>query len=773
MQNELFTSKNHEPLAFRMRPKSLEDYEGQEHILAKGKMLRRSIEADMVSSIVLYGPPGCHAKGTEILMFDGTTKPVESIQIGDKLMGPDSKPRKVLELAYGTEPLVEIKPRQKWEPFIVNTNHILSLKFSGAGSFHPDTPINISIPDLLRATQVTQERLKLWSTGIEFAEKKIPMDPYAFGYWLGNGSSHTSSVTIRDEHKNAFAYWETLAKKKGCHRKSYRRGASKCQTHAYHTQRGKINPLLEDIRATGALKNKHIPQSYKCNSRKIRLRLLAGLLDSDGHKTKTGPSFQISFKIKRLAEETTFLARSLGIAATLKPRNASWIYKGIKKTGSYWTIYLTPTTKAAKELKNYLLEKTSTFPKQKNPLKTGFEIKNKGAGEYFGFALNGDHLYLTGDFLVHHNTGKTSLARIIAAHTKSEFAELNATDSNVAEIRKAVETAKDALAIGKKTILFIDEIHRFNKGQQDSLLPHVENGTLRLIGATTQNPFFSINSPLVSRSQIFQLRELDEAAIIRILERAIRQELPEVVAEPAALKLLAQRSDGDARRALNGLELAYKTGEPSAGKILISAEDAAESIQKKTLVYDNDGDGHYDTISAFIKSLRGSDPDAALYWLAKMIEAGEEPRYIARRLVVHAAEDVGLADPSALQTATAAQSAVETIGMPEARIPLAMATLHIAMAPKSNSACVGIDAAIAHVAANPLQSIPYHLRDSHYEGAASLGNGEGYKYPHDFPNGFVQQTYLPDPVQLYFPSNRGVERELNERLELIKNLAKK
>jgi len=369
--------------------------------------------------------------------------------------------------------------------------------------------------------------------------------------------------------------------------------------------------------------------------------------------------------------------------------------------------------------------------------------------------------------------GKTTLARIIANHTKSRFVELNATDATVADIRSSAAEAKSALGMGEKTTLFIDEIHRFNKGQQDALLPHVENGTLRLIGATTQNPFFSINSPLVSRSQIFQLKELDESDIIGILERAAKDELKNVVIAPEALKLLAQRSDGDARRALNGLELAYKTGEPSGGKVLISAADAAESIQTKAILYDNDGDGHYDTISAFIKSMRGSDPDAALYWLAKMLEAGEEPRYIARRLVIHAAEDVGLADPSAILTATAAQSAVETIGMPEAKIPLAMATLHIALAPKSNSSCAGIGAALNFVQNNPLKTIPPALRDTHYAGAQELGNGEGYLFPHDYPNGFVDQNYLPEPVKLYHPSNRGVERELNERLNLIRELAKK
>lgn len=373
-------------------------------------------------------------------------------------------------------------------------------------------------------------------------------------------------------------------------------------------------------------------------------------------------------------------------------------------------------------------------------------------------------------------TGKTTLAKIIAKHTKSKFVEVNATEGSINDIKEAASTARSTLAIGQKTILFIDEIHRFNKAQQDALLPHVESGTLRLIGATTQNPFFSINGPLVSRSQVFELKPLNKKEISGILNRALTLGLKNASADKEAIDLLCEKCDGDARRALNALELAYKTGEPKyidgVYKTHISLHDAEESIQKKAIFYDKDGDSHYDTISAFIKSLRGSDPNAALYWLAKMIEAGEEPRYIARRLVVHAAEDVGMADPSALLTATAAQSAVETIGMPEARIHLAMATLHIALAPKSNSAYKGIDAAIEYVKQNPLLPVPPHLQDTHYSGASSLGRGEGYLYPHDFPWGYAPQEYLPNGERptLYTPCSRGVERELNQRLEELRKI---
>jgi putative ATPase len=375
-------------------------------------------------------------------------------------------------------------------------------------------------------------------------------------------------------------------------------------------------------------------------------------------------------------------------------------------------------------------------------------------------------------------TGKTSLARIITQHTKSHFVEINATSSSVAELRKISAHAADKLhTLGETTTLFIDEIHRFNRSQQDSLLPDVERGILKLIGATTQNPFFSVNSPLISRSQVFELKPLTFEELQTILQEALSDPdrgygKKEITIEPEALKLLCDRSDGDARRALNGLELAVLTTTPTSdGKIHIDLAVVEESIQKKAIVYDGDGDAHYDTISAFIKSMRGSDPNATLYWLAKMIEAGEEPRFIARRIVIHAAEDVGLADPTALLVATAAQSAVETIGMPEARIPLAQAALHVALAPKSNSACAGIDTALNYIQTHRLQDIPKPLRDAHYAGASKLGNGANYLYPHDFPFGVVEQNYMPEDVQLYTPGIRGIEAKLNENLQAAKQMA--
>ncbi len=369
-------------------------------------------------------------------------------------------------------------------------------------------------------------------------------------------------------------------------------------------------------------------------------------------------------------------------------------------------------------------------------------------------------------------TGKTSLAQVIAHQTRSRFVRLSGVESNVADIRRELAAAANRLAnAGQTTILFIDEIHRFNKAQQDVLLPDVENGIVRLIGATTHNPFFFVNSPLVSRSQIFELEPLGESELEEILRRALAD--PErglgnvkVRIDDDALRHLARIADGDARKALNALEIAVLTTSPEPdGTVHIDLAVAEQSIQKKAVVYDADEDGHYDTISAFIKSMRGSDPDAALYWLAKMIHAGEDPRFIARRIVICAAEDVGLADPMALVLAQAAYQAAEFVGWPEARIPLAEATVYIATANKSNSAYMAIEAALADVKQGRTLPVPVHLRDANYPGAERLGHGKGYEYAHDHPGHFVAQDYLGAFRRYYEPTDQGVERKIKERVE--------
>lgn len=369
-------------------------------------------------------------------------------------------------------------------------------------------------------------------------------------------------------------------------------------------------------------------------------------------------------------------------------------------------------------------------------------------------------------------TGKTSLAQLIARHTRNKFERLSGVESNVADMRRVLANAAHRLAnTGQPTILFIDEIHRFNRAQQDVLLPDVEAGSVRLIGATTHNPFFFVNSPLVSRSQIFELSPLSEEDLLELLHRALRD--PDrglghrpIRADDPALRHLARVSDGDARKALNALELAALTTNPGAeGFVHIDLRTAEQSIQKKAVVYDGDGDAHYDTISAFIKSMRGSDPDATLYWLAKMIHAGEDPRYITRRIVIHAAEDVGLADPMALVLANAAHQAAEFIGWPEARIPIAEAALYIATADKSNTVIRAIDLALEDVRANRTLSVPAHLRDAHYAGAKQLGHGAGYQYAHDFAGHFVAQDYLGADKRYFEPTDQGAEKPIKDRVE--------
>jgi putative ATPase len=362
-------------------------------------------------------------------------------------------------------------------------------------------------------------------------------------------------------------------------------------------------------------------------------------------------------------------------------------------------------------------------------------------------------------------TGKTSLALVIAHATQSKFERLSGVESNVADIRRIIAGAANRLATtGQKTILFIDEIHRFNKAQQDVLLPDVESGTVRLIGATTHNPFFYVNSPLVSRSQIFELKPLTPDDIQTLLRRAVERE--KYRAEDDALSFLATACDGDARKALNSLEIAALT--TPGGKVTKAV--AEESIQKKAVVYDGDEDEHYDTISAFIKSMRGSDPDAALYWLAKMVVAGEDPRFIARRIVILAAEDVGLADPQALVLAVAAHHAVEFIGWPEGELPLAEATVYCATAPKSNASAKGIWSAKADVEQGRTLPVPEHLKDTHYKGAARLGHGKGYKYAHDFEGHVVEQEYVPTTKKYYEPGDQGFEVRVRERMEKWKQL---
>ena len=377
-------------------------------------------------------------------------------------------------------------------------------------------------------------------------------------------------------------------------------------------------------------------------------------------------------------------------------------------------------------------------------------------------------------------TGKTTIARVIANTTKADFTQLNATVAGKKDMEAVVNRAKDNLGMyGRKTILFVDEIHRFNKGQQDYLLPFVEDGTVILIGATTENPYFEVNGALLSRSVIFELKALEKSDILELIHRALTDKergmgAYQVEITGEAADFLADIAGGDARSALNAIELGVLTTEPSGdGRIHLTLEVMSECIQKRTVRYDKTGDNHYDTISAFIKSMRGSDPDAAVYYLAKMIYAGEDERFIARRIMICASEDVGNADPMALTVAVSAALAVERIGFPEAQIILAQAASYVACAPKSNSAVNAISAAMESVKTKRT-SVPPHLQDAHYPGAGKLGHGTGYKYAHDYPNHYVEQQYLPDEVlgeKFYELSDNGYEKQIKEHFKKIKGEA--
>ncbi len=378
-------------------------------------------------------------------------------------------------------------------------------------------------------------------------------------------------------------------------------------------------------------------------------------------------------------------------------------------------------------------------------------------------------------------TGKTTLAKVIANTTSAEFTSINATAAGKKDMEQVVENAKNMRGMyGKKTILFIDEIHRFNKGQQDYLLPFVEDGTVILIGATTENPYFEVNGALLSRSIIFELKPLSQEDIKTLIRRALTDSAKGLgsygaVIDDDALDFLSDMANGDARSALTAIELGVLTTEPSAdGKIHITLSVASECIQRRVVKYDKSGDNHYDTISAFIKSMRGSDPDGTIYYLARMLYAGEDVKFIARRIMICAAEDVGNADPQALQVAVAAAQAVERIGMPESQIILAEATNYVACAPKSNASYLSIDAAMHMVASGQTPPIPVHLQDSHYKSAGKLGHGIGYQYAHDFKNHYVAQQYLPDALagtRFYEPTDMGYEKQIRDHLEKIRREA--
>lgn len=399
-----------------------------------------------------------------------------------------------------------------------------------------------------------------------------------------------------------------------------------------------------------------------------------------------------------------------------------------------------------------------------------------GEGKILNRAIKADKLS-SAIFYGPPGTGKTTLARIIAENTNNNFTTLNAVTSGIKDIKDKISFAVDELSLyNKRTILFIDEIHRFNKAQQDALLPYVENGTIILIGATTENPYFEVNQALISRSLVFEFKKLDDSHIKAVMKKAISDKEngygnKKVEIDEDAIDLIINNSNGDVRKALSALELGVETTEETDGIIKVNINIASECIQGKKIEYDRVGDNHYDTISAFIKSMRGSDPDAAVFWLAKMIKGGEDPKFIARRIIICASEDVGNADPRALQLAVSAFHAVQIIGFPEGRIILAQAAIYIACAPKSNAVTIAIDKAYNAVEKSSLE-VPSHLQDKHYSGAEKLGRGVSYKYPHDYDKFYVKQNYLPESIKnasFYEPKESGYESRIKKFLEYLQS----
>ncbi|NLO90259.1 MAG: replication-associated recombination protein A [Clostridia bacterium] len=400
-----------------------------------------------------------------------------------------------------------------------------------------------------------------------------------------------------------------------------------------------------------------------------------------------------------------------------------------------------------------------------------------GPGKFLRRAIEADRL---GSIILYGppGSGKTALVHIIANTTSANFIKINAVTSGIGEIKEIIETAKKDLGMyGKKTILFIDEIHRFNKAQQDVLLPHVENGIIILIGATTENPYFEVNPPLLSRARVYKLERLTRDEIKKILLRALSDKErglgnESIKIDDEVLDYLSDVSGGDARVALNAMELAVlTTEEKESGVKEISIDIINDCLQKRSLSYDKTGDNHYDVASAFIKSMRGSDPDAALHWLARMLEAGEDPRFICRRMIILASEDIGLADPQALTIAVSAAQALDYVGLPEARFALAQAAVYLSCAPKSNSVKKAVEKALYDVRKKDIGTVPIHLRDASYSGAKKLGHGKGYLYPHDFPGNFVEQEYLPEPLRdsrYYYPGDNGMERVFRSRIIKMK-----
>ena len=771
-----------QPLAVRMRPETLDELFGQGHLLTPGSPLKRLVEEDASTSVFLWGPPGVGkalANGTPVLTPDGWKK-IEDLVVGDLVIGRNGRPvhitgvfpqgiRKIYRLIFSDGACVDADEDHIWALFRARSD-----KPSGVVS-----QINMTTKEILDQGIPSKYIFPIMEAA-QHPEAQLPIDPYLLGSLIADGSFTQNSVTwskqaLREPDVVKYVHDLVVRMRLSINERitTNDHGWTSHEHRFVNTVGNKHNDLIESLRALGLWgkrsADKFIPEQYMIASIEQRTALLNGLFDGDG-RVRSGRNFPASYEASSdaLARDVLHLIWSLGLNASIQ---------ALRDGTSRVTIHTSGFNPFKKSKNRALLRPNTKWNKRRKII----DIKQINDQEATCISVDAsDQLYVTKDYVVTHNT---TIAHIIANSTSRNFIELSAAKANVRDLRNALREAAEIQDIdGTGTVLFIDEIHRFTKAQQDSLLHAVEDRAVTLVAATTENPSFSVINPLLSRSLLLTLEPLTKHDVAELIGKALtspkglddKYQLTE-----EALEDLVQLSAGDARRSLTYLEEVAAAAQ-SQGVSLIDHEMIFNTVNRAVARYDRDGDQHYDIISAFIKALRGSDPSAALHWLARMIDAGEKPEYIARRLVVHASEDVGMADPTALLTAVAAAQAVQLIGMPEAGINLAHATIAVASAAKSNAVIAGYNRALADVKAGITGPVPMHLRDSHYASAAEYGHGLGYKYPHDYPGNVVEQDYLPlhakhrEDQPYYQPTQNGNEalvtaKLIRDRIQMINN----
>lgn len=773
-----------QPLAARMRPRTLDELVGQDHLLYPGSPLHRLVDGSLgAPSVILWAPPSTGkalANGTPVLTPNGWT-PIEELKVGDSVIGSTGQNVRVTGVfPQGLRPLYQIS-FSDGASVVCDEDHLWTHYQSRKHKDreHDQRTYSRTMTTLQLKNGELLNRRK-WKfpvvSPVQHTKSSLPLDPYLLGSLLADGSftSQTVQWTKSSEREPAIvAKIVTIAAEMGLSVNTRINSVPQGWASEQHTlvlpRKGmKNNPLkkaLADLNLDGKKSaEKFIPEQYLVASEEDRRSLLAGLFDGDGSVLRTsGFPAKYSSASERLARDVLSLLWSFGLQASMSFDKFDHTYEVSLHSAGFNPFRHSVSASVLKSSTKWTKHRQiSSIDKVDDGLATCISVDSA------------DKLYVTKDYILTHNT---SIARIVAATTAKSFVELSATSAGVKDVRKAVADAEVALAqdppIG--TVLFIDEVHRFSKSQQDILLPAVESGTVSLIGATTENPSFSVNPALRSRAILLKLEPLSAESIITVIDRALADPggLPDHIIAPDAAQAIARLVSGDARQALTLLELAAGVAEADLRPQIV-VSDIERVAPTALLRYDHDGDQHYDITSAFIKSMRASDPDAAIHWLARLLASGEDPRFIARRVVIAASEDVGMADPAALQVATAAHYAVSAVGMPEARIMLAQAVVHVATARKSNRSYVAINEALADVTAGRTGTVPMHLRDAHYPGAQALGHGQGYVYDHDCPHGVgPQQPNGPEGMALpnyYRPSDHGYEAGMAQNMAIVAQL---